>query len=264
MLLIFLRGAADVTNINSDINILVGLSDFRLAGFLLQKNSHTEEEEQANAIVSGIKTQKSLKRFEKAIRSTLIHFANPLVAALVQSVLLGDRNEQEISRVLFWNASFNNELLDYLNRNLYFPALYGGRAAIKSDESLACLQDLKHTEPALQNWSDDTIRTTARKYLSLLKKFDLMQGGVKKTLSNPSINDHLLILFVYWLAAIEPQVNMLASRWLIYSFMEKELFVQLVMQKKFMKFWNVTYSGDLLRLEPTLKYEELYDELAQS
>ena len=46
--------------------------------------------------------------------------------------------------------------------------------------------------------------------------------------------------------------------------MEKELFVQLVIQKKFMKFWNVTYSGDLLRLEPTLKYEELYDELAQS
>ena len=64
--------------------------------------------------------------------------------------------------------------------------------------------------------------------------------------------------------AIESNANLLESRWLIYSFMEKELFVQLVMQKKFMKFWNVTYSGDKLRLEPTLKYEELYDELAQS
>ena len=262
--MILQRGAANFTNINSDINILVGLSDFRLAGFLLQKNSHTEAEEQANAIVSGIKTQKSLKRFEKAIQTTLIHFANPPLAALVQSVLLGDRNEQEISRVLFWNASFNNELLDYLNRNLYFPALYGGRAAIKSDESLACLRDLKITEPALQKWSEETLVTTASKYLILLKKFNLMEGRVNKTLVNPSPSDSMLILFVYWLAAIEPQVNMLESRWLIYSFMEKELFVQLVMQKKFMKFWNVTYSGDILRLEPTLKYEELYDELAQS
>ena len=255
---------ADVTNINSDINILVGLSDFRLAGFLLQKSSRTGLEDSSDQITAGIKTQKSFKRFEKAIQTTLIHFSNPSVASLVQSVLLGDRNAQEVSRVLFWNASFNNELLDYLNRNVYFPALYGGRAAIKSDESLACLQDLKLTEPELQKWSDSTITTTAAKYLMLLKKFNLMEGRLKKKLSNPSINDHLLILFVYWLAAVEPNANLLESRWLPYAFMEKELFVQLVMQKKFMKFWNVTYSGDKLRLEPTLKYEELYDELAQS
>lgn len=264
MLLNFLRWVAGGTNINSDINILVGLSDFRLAGFLLQKNSQTEFENQSTQIISGIKTQKSLKRFEKAIQTSLIHFSNPSVAALIQSVLLGDRNEQEISRVLFWNASFNNELLDYLNRNLYFPALYGGRAAIKSDESLACLQDLKLSEPGLQKWADSTITTTASKYLMLLKKFNLMEGRLKKTLSAPAINDHLLILFVYWIVAVDPNANLLESRWLIYSFMEKELFVQLVMQKKFMKFWNVTYSGDKLRLEPTLKHEELYDELAKS
>ena len=264
MLLILLRGAADDTSINSDINILVGLSDFRLAGFLLQKNLHLEPTGQSNTIVSGIKTQKSLKRYEKAIRTTLIHFTNPSVAVLVHSVLLGDRNEKEISRVLFWNASFNNELLDYLNRNLYFPALYGGRAAIKSDESLACLRDLKITEPALQKWSEETLVTTASKYLMLLKKFNLMEGRLNKTLINPSPSESMLILYVYWLLAIEPNANLLESRWLIYSFMEKELFVQLVMQKKFMKFWNVTYSGDILRLEPTLKYEELYDELAKS
>lgn len=243
---------------------MVGLSDFRLAVFLLQKSLRTESEEHSDQVTSGIKTQKSFKRYEKAIQTTLIHFCNSSVEALIRSVLVSDRNAQEISCVLFWNASFNNELLDYMNRNVYFPALYSGRAAIKADESLACLQELKHTEPALQNWSDDTIRTTARKYLSLLKKFDLMQGGVKKTISNPVINDHLLILFLYWLAAVEPNANLLESRWLPYAFMEKELFVQLVMQKKFMKFWNVTYSGDKLRLEPILKYEELYDELAQS
>lgn len=252
------------TDINSDINILVGLSDFRLAGFLLQKSLRTKPEETSDQVTSGIKTQKSFQRFEKAIQTTLIYFCNSSVETLIRSVLLSDRNAQEVSRVLFWNASFNNELLDYMNRNVYFPALYSGRAAIKSDESLACLQELKLTEPGLQKWSDATIRTTARKYLTLLKKFDFMEGGLKKTLSNPAINDRMLILYVYWLLAIETNTNMLESRWLLYSFMEKELFVQLVMQKKFMKFWNVTYSVDKLRLEPTLKYEELYDELAKS
>ncbi len=163
--------------------------------------------------------------------------------------------------ILFWNASVNNELLDYLNSKIYFPALYSRRVTIKKDEVLACLKELEYTELSMPKRSDSTIDTTASKYLTLLKKFSLMEGGAKKTILQNRISDKALILFIYWLLAVETKANILESKWLQYCFLEKAVFIQRIMQKKFMRFYDLNYSGDNLKIETTLSYEVIYDEL---
>jgi len=51
---------------------------------------------------------------------------------------------------LFWNASANNELFNYLNEKVFFPAFYSGRVVHKNDEVVACIKDLKLTEDDLK------------------------------------------------------------------------------------------------------------------
>lgn len=249
-------------NINSDVNILGSITDFNLISVFLKENTKSLHSNIEQPSYTSIKTIKSIKRFERAINNSIIKFKNIEIELLFRNVL-----EQEVDSInaylmVFWNASVNNELLNYINQSVYFPALYSGRVTIKKDEVLACLKELKLTEEALQKWSDSTIDVTARKYLAFLRNFKLMEGGRgNKTISNHNISDKAFIIFIYWLVAVDTNNNVLESKWLQYSLLEKETFVKRILQKKFMKYYNVNYSGDKLRIETTYSYEEIYDEL---
>jgi len=245
--------------INTDINILGGLSELNLVEVLLKDN--IEENRDESRAHTNIKTTRALKRYEQAINNTLITFSNSKVEVLIRKVIDEEGITSDSLLLLFWNAAINNELLNYLNQKVYLPALYSGRVIIKKEEVIACLHELKQSEASLEKWSDSTINTTSYKYLTLLKKFNLMEGVKKKTILHPNISDKILILFIYWLLAVETKANILESSWLPYCFVEKEILIQLIMQKKFMKYYNVNYSGDNLKIEPVLSYEEIYYEL---
>lgn len=248
-------------NINTDINVLGSISDLGLIDFLLNESETLLKNDEVQPIYTSTKTIKSYKRFESAINNTLIKFSKQNIEVLFRKVLENEEISFYRLRILFWNASFNNDLLNYLNQQVYFPALYSGRVAIKSDEVIACLMELKQTEISMQKWSDSTIQTTASKYLTLMKKFNLMEGGAKKIISHHHMSDKELILFVYWLLAVEDKTNILESKWLQYCFLEKEIFVQQIMQKKFIKYINVIFTGDKLKIENNFSYEVIYEQL---
>jgi hypothetical protein len=251
-------------NVNSDINVLGGLSDFSIINAFLTENLKSINSNGKHQAYTSIKTIKSYKRFEHAINNTLLKFRNSNIEVIVRKILENEGISFDSLLVLFWNASVNNELFDYLNQKVFFPAFYSGRATINKNEIVACLTELKQTEIAIQKWSDSSIDVTASKYLTLLKKFNLMEGSATKTISHSYMSDKVLIIFVYWLLAVETKSNILQSTWLQYCFSEKEIFIQRIMEKKFIKFININYSGDKLMIETTISYEALYDELSKS
>jgi len=161
--------------------------------------------------------------------------------------------------MLFWNSSFNNELLHYLNSNVYFPSFYSGRLIIKKEDVNACIKELKETEDVVRAWTILTIETVGRKYLTLLKKFNLMQGSINKSIVHPYLSDKMFILFLYWLTAIESRPNLLESEWLKYSFCERPVFIERLMQKKFARYFQFIYTGDRLTIETIVSYEKIYD-----
>lgn len=245
-------------NINSDINILGSLFDFNLVLHFLENKSSKNKIVSPNYTFTSIKTDKSVKRFEKAITETLLNLNNPN-QEFISGILKVEKITKDTLLLLFWNASFNNELLNYLNTQIYFLAFYSGRISIKKDEVAACLKDLKERETELKKWSDSTLQTTASKYLTLLKKFHLMEGSLNKTILHPYLNDRMFILFVYWIKANETKSNLLESEWLKYSFCEKSVFLERVMQKKFAKYFQLNYTGDKLKIETTVPYENIYN-----
>lgn len=250
--------------INSDINIIGGLPDLNLIRIFLDEGHDNWIVNSTHHAFTAIKTDKAVKRFERAIKSTMLKFHNDEIEALIRDLLSVESVSQDSLRMLFWNACYNNDLLNYLNHKVFFPAFYSGRITIKPDEVTACILDLKSSEPALQNWSDSTIDKTASKYLTLLRKFGLMEGGQHKTIIHPYLDDKMLMLFVYWLKAIEPRPNLLDCPWLLYSFSEKQVFIERVLQKKYTSFIHLTYTGDNLKIDPVIPYENIYHALVKS
>jgi hypothetical protein len=250
--------------VNTDINILGGLPDWDLIKVFLKLGSKPENEvNEANHYgYTSIKTDEAVSRFKRAILETIIHFKNEKVETLCRSIISSEGVSKDGLLFLFWNSSFNNDLLGYLNDNVFFPALFGGRATIAANEVAACLKDMDN--PKVSSWADYTLKKVSSKYLTLLKKFGLMEGGIKKTLVNIYLNDKLFVLFIYWLISVEGKPNLLLSSWLKYSFSEKSYFLDRLLQKKYSRFFNLYYTGDVLRIEPLFEYNQIYHELTSS
>jgi hypothetical protein len=248
-------------NINSDINVLGSLSDFSLIGVLLEKKLGPESKNEILQESTSIKTFKSYKRFVNAIHSTLIKFDNENIANLVHSVFKYEGLSNICLLLLFWNASVNNRLLACLNEDVFFPALFSGRTSLKKVEVTAYLKELRQKEEDIKKWSDSTINTTASKYLTFLKKFNLMKGKNKKVITAPKMGEKEIVLFIYWLLSVEENSNLLDSKWLKYCFLEKEIFIEQIIQKRFMKYYNLQFSGNNLKVQPNFTYKELYNEL---
>jgi hypothetical protein len=248
--------------LNTTINILGGLPDWNLVIHLLAESRGGLEEPKNFQTYTFLKTTRSVERFERAIRETLIRFQREEVEHLLVPTLLASGISPETRLLLFWNASYNNDLLGYLNRNVYFPAFYSGRITIKSKEVVACIQDLNQQEEIRTGgWADYTVEKVASKYLTLLGKFGLMEGSQTKTIVHPNLDDTLFVLFVYWLCTIADKPNLLQSPWLEYGFSEKQAFVERLSQKKFAKYFQFTYTGDNLKIEPSRPYHTIYHDL---
>ena len=245
--------------INSDINVLGSLPDWNLINVFLNESIGSLRSGGGINTYTKIKTDKSVVRFEKAILATLIKFYNKEVEVMVRDMLFGENISNDSLLLIFWNASFNNELLNYLNDQIYFVNFFSGRISIKLDEVVACLKDLKEREMELKKWSDSTLQITASKYLTLLKKFFLMEGSLNKTIIHPYLNDKMFVYFVYWLTAIESKSNLLESEWLNYSFCERPVFIERLMQKKFADYFQLSYTGDKLKIETTVSYSTIYN-----
>jgi hypothetical protein len=250
--------------INTDINILGGMPDMNLIRLFLNNSKAELDREGGQQSYTAIKTDKSVKRFERAINETLLGFRNTKSELLVRSILDAESIAPDSLIMLYWNASFNNELLHYLNDRVYFPAYYSGRITVKMDEVSACLMELRQSEPALQKWSDYTIEKVSSKYLTFLRKFGLMEGSQNKTILHPYLDDKMLMLFTYWIKAIEPKSNLLESPWLQYCFSERQVFVERIMQKKYIRFIHLNYTGNSLNIEPMIPYENIYHAIIQS
>lgn len=251
-------------HINSDINVLGSLPDWNLIKVFLSEDMDSIKEKGGIHTYTAIKTDKSVKRFEKAIKATLIHNKKTELETIIRKVIKAKGISADTLLLLFWNASFNNELLFYLNEIVFFPAFYSGRVSVKNDEVVACIKELKHTEDDLKKWSEITITTTASKYLTLLKKFGIMEGSVKKTIVHPQLNDAMFILYIYWITAITDKPNLVNSRWLPYCFSEKQAFLDRLLQRKFSKFFNVVFTGDKLSIEPIISYESINEYTSES
>lgn len=163
--------------------------------------------------------------------------------------------------MLFWIFSMNNRLFYEMNRDVYLKFYFQGRAELPMPEVLAYLKELVNQNPELKDrWSEKTIRTIASKYLTILKKFGLLEGGQKKSFNYVSVSDEMLALFVHLHKLREPQEkNLLEDEFFPFSFVSKETLLDR-MKRLGKKGWiNMNYTGTTLRAAGVFGPNEIID-----
>ena len=239
---------------NTDINIIGSIPDYHLIikalpllidDKLLLKKILIEDNE------FNFRTEKSRKRFLSAVNSAFIFedidfnkFNSKLLYAFVN-----DNKSQLV--ILFWLFSLKNSLFFELNRDVFFKYYYQGRAVLPKEDIVAYLKEFLHSNTELKGkWSDITIETIASKYLTVLKKFGLLEGVQKKHFNNIRISNELLAVFIHLYKNIDNRnTNVLENDFTQFSFISEDSLLERL-KKIAKKDWiKMNYTGKTLKVE---------------
>ena len=128
---------------------------------------------------------------------------------------------------------------------------FSGRVSFPKEDIVAYLKDLIARTPELQDkFTDKTISTIASKYLTVLKKLDLLEGKQKKMFKHIQVSNEALVIFIHLLKAIDPSgSDMLKNRYLPLSMLSLESFSERVKQLAKKDLVNMSYNGVALKIE---------------
>ena len=186
---------------NTDINIVGSIPDYHLIYKALPLLI-AKDDKLIKLLVKdnefNLRTEKSRKRFLSVLNSAFINentTINEFVGEIVGSKDVDDKSK---ALFIFWVFSINNELFRELNNKLFLKYYYHGRAEFPAKDVEAYLKDLiNRTEELQGRWSENTISTIASKYLTTLKKLNLLEGTQKKSFCFIRVSDELIVCLIH-------------------------------------------------------------------
>jgi hypothetical protein len=250
-------------NINTSINIIGGIPDYRFVYdvlHLLSKNAPEDEIQDSviNKNVYSIRTVESRARFLFGIKSAFWQFKNIDHETLIRSLYKSNQFDNTKRFGLFWMLAINNTLFEKITINTFLKAYYSGRTQIQNDEIVGYLNHFRQTNDDLKKWSEKTISTVASKYLTFLKKIDFVKGTQKKEFQYIQADEPSIIFFIYLLKAIDPkQQDILKNRYVDLIFIEKEHLLGVLKKAKYMAYFNLETNGNDLKIDLKYNFGEL-------
>jgi len=249
---------------NTDINILGGLPDYHLIAKAIPMFDGNDDKLRKLLIKDNefnFRTEQSRGRFFRVLKSAFVTDnldINLLSRNLI--VQLTD-NEKDKALMLFWLFSINNRLFYEINRDVYLKFYFQGRAELQTQEVLAYLKEIANQTPELKGkWSEKTINTLASKYLTILKKLYLLEGGQKKRFNYVSISDEMLAVFVHFYKMNELQDrNILDDEFFPFAFVSKESLHDRMKRLGKKGLIKMNYTGTTLRVSGVFGPNEIID-----
>jgi len=207
------------------------------------------------------RTEKSRKRFLSALNSAFVS-KNKTIDELASNLMIHFKNDVYAQAVLlFWLFSMNNKLFFELNRDLFLKYYFQGRAELPKEAVIAYIKDLISREDELKGkWSEITIETIASKYLTILKKLNLVEGNQKKKFTLIRVSDELLTVFIHLINLLENRKgNFLEDDFLGFTFVSKENILERLKRIGKKDWIKLNYNGVTLQVEPVFNNNNIID-----
>jgi len=207
------------------------------------------------------RTEKSRKRFLSALNSAFVS-KNKTIDELASNLMIHFKNDVYAQAVLlFWLFSMNNKLFFELNRDLFLKYYFQGRAELPKEAVIAYIKDLISREDELKGkWSEITIETIASKYLTILKKLNLVEGNQKKKFTLIRVSDELLTVFIHLIDLLENRKgNFLEDDFLGFTFISKENILERLKRIGKKDWIKLNYNGVTLQVEPVFNNNNIID-----
>ena len=195
------------------------------------------------------RTEKSLRRFISAIESCILKFKNETHKSMFFDALANkDYSIQERLVVLFWQLTYSNRLFSRITAEVFMKAVYSGRITITAEEVTSFLRYIKETEKGELDWSEDTIKISGSKYLTIMKKLGLADGAIKKTIVHPVITNNLFVYFIRFIQTVSDDKT-LHNPYMIFSFSEELNIVSRLKKIENIQYWDISQIGNEITID---------------
>ena len=196
------------------------------------------------------RTEKSGIRFISAINTEILFFKNKQHRTIIEDAFSSNelRMDQKLL-VVFWQLCINNNLFSLVTENCFIKSLYAGRLSIYPEEILSYLYDLRRIYPEELKWSDATLKITASKYLTLMKKLGLATGSQTKEIKYPIIGDEIFEILVRLALVIYPDNPTELNSLFQFSFLDTPTLIKKLKSIKFTDKWTITQLGNNIKIE---------------
>lgn len=228
-----------VSKYNSAVGILGGVPDYSvMIDHINHLLSDCPAEEQTSF---QFRTNSATGRFSRVVESCFLSFENDSHRHLFKNaVSSNDFTLEEKLIILFWQLAYCNVLFSEITSNVFLRALYSGRTSISSSDVEAFMKHLKVQSPEDMSWSDSTIKTTASKYLTVLKKLGFADGKIQKAIRAPHISSSLFIYLVKFALSAYPDFNNLDNPMFRYSFLDNQSIINRLKTIEYIPLWDIT------------------------
>ena len=159
-----------------------------------------------------------------------------------------DFSTQERLVVLFWQLTYSNRLFSRITAEVFMKAVYSGRITITAEEVTSFLRYIKETEKGELDWSEDTIKISGSKYLTIMKKLGLADGAIKKTIVHPVITNNLFVYFIRFIQTVSDDKS-LHNPYMIFSFSEEPNIISRLKKIENIQYWDISQIGNEITID---------------
>lgn len=220
---------------NSTVNVIGGVPDYMsMIDFINCECGY------GNSDTFNFRTAKATSRFKKAVVDAFISFESDEHRQLfLEALNSSDFSNEEKMIIMFWQFLFCNRLFAEVTDNVFLRALYSGRTSISASDVEAFIKHLKIQSPEDMPWSDSTIKTTASKYLTVLKKFGFADGKIQKAINAPHISSSLFVYLVKFALLAYPENDDLNNPMFRFSFLDNQSIINRLKTIEYIPLWDI-------------------------
>ncbi|MDE7190506.1 MAG: DUF1819 family protein [Muribaculaceae bacterium] len=226
---------------NSTVNVVGSIPDYsNMIDYINQNYGMTSSEDRFV-----FRTSKATYRFKKAVSDGFFCFTSEDHKTIfLQGLVSKEYSIEEKLIILFWQFIFCNNLFREATDNVFLRLLFSGRTSIEIYDVEAYLTHLKKNYPDEMPFSDSTLTTIASKYLTVLKKFGMAEGKVKKIIKAPHISSKLFVYLVRFALCAYPDYDTLDNPLFRFSFLDQQSIINRLKTIEYIPLWDITQIGN--------------------
>ena len=232
---------------DSGINIIGSVPDYHV---MLDYISDTYGSTDGSTGAFEFRSEKSFKRFVAAIESCILQFENDKHKKMFfEAIGNKEFSIQERLIVLFWQLTYSNKLFSRISAEVFMKAVYSGRVTILAEEITSFLRHMKETEQGELQWSEETLKISGSKYLTILKKMGLADGAITKTIVHPVITSNLFVYFIRFVQQVVPGDTTLHNPYMIFAFHEEQSIITRLKKIENIRYWDISQVGSEISID---------------
>ena len=151
------------------------------------------------------------------------------------------RTEKSLQRFISAIESCILKFRNATHKKMFFDA-------IMAEEITSFLRFIKETEEGELDWSEDTIKISGSKYLTIMKKLGLAEGIVKKSIVHPVITNNLFVYFIRFIQTVSDDKT-LHNPYIVFSFSEEQNLISRLKRIENIPYWDVFQIGNEITID---------------